>query len=206
MNKTKEQVITLLIDHSRIISSVISDLGVYYSNWAESNTKNLEKKRNNMILSEEEGDEIKIRMIQEYAEVGAGLGDYIALILKMDNVINSALEFVEMLSFIDNKINDNIKKKYHKLINNIIKMTDVLKQAIKNLRDNPKEVFNETTTIHEIENDIDSIFRGFLSDLYNDKDLDIRSLLKIRDTILVLEDLADRIHDIADILRVLIYL
>ncbi|MFX0186265.1 MAG: DUF47 domain-containing protein [Candidatus Hodarchaeota archaeon] len=210
MNKIKEQIITMLLEHSRIIYNVISDMGVYYTSWAESyeaNKESLEKKRSKMILSEEDADDIKIRIIKEFAEIGAqGMGDYIALVLKMDNVINFALEFVDILTFLkDSKLSDSFKKNYHKLINNIIKMSDVLKLAIKNLRDNRQEVFNNTTTIHEIENDIDSIFRGFLSDLYSDQNLDIRKLLQIRDSIMILEELADRIHDIADIIRILLY-
>ena len=127
MNKIKEQIITMLIEHSRIIYSVISDMGVFYSSWAENYEKNkdmLEKKKNKMILSEEDGDQIKIRLIQEFAEVGAqGLGDYIALVLRMDNVINNALEFVDTLTYIDYDISNEIKKKYNKLVNNIIKMS-----------------------------------------------------------------------------------
>ncbi len=208
MNKIKEQIITMLIEHSRIIYSVVSDMGVFYSGWAENYEKNkdmLEKKRNKLILSEEDADQIKIRVIQEFAEVGAGLGDYIALILRMDNLINNALEFVDILTYIDYDISEEIKKKYDKLINKIIKMTDALKKTIKYLRDNPKEVFNNTTSIHEIENEIDLIFREFLNYLYDNKDLDVRKLLRIRDSIVILEQLADRIHDIADLIRVLIY-
>ena len=33
----------------------------------------------------------------------------------------------------------------------------------------------------------------------------MRVLLRIRDSIIVLEELADRIHDIADVIRVLLY-
>ena len=45
--KAKEEILSLLIDHVRIVYSVISDMGVYYSTWAddsESNKKDLEKK------------------------------------------------------------------------------------------------------------------------------------------------------------------
>ncbi|MFX1394026.1 MAG: DUF47 domain-containing protein [Promethearchaeota archaeon] len=210
MNKIKEQIITMLHEHSRIIYNVISDMGVFYTGWAEGYEKNkasLEKKRNKMILLEEDADSIKIRIIKEFSEIGAqGMGDYVALILKMDNVINSALEFVDILTFLkDYKLTDNFKRDYNRLINSIIKMSDVLKLTIKNLRDNRQEVFNNTTKIHEIENDIDSIFRSFLADLYNDQNLAIRDLLQIRDSIITLENLADRIHDIADIIRVLLY-
>jgi uncharacterized protein Yka (UPF0111/DUF47 family) len=183
-------------------------MGVYYKGWAENSkdTKNLENKKSKMEISEEDADSIKIHLIQEYAEAGAqGLGDYVELILRMDNVINSALEFVDILKFIDPKIDEEIKKRYHKLINEIISMTDSFKRTIKSLRDKPSVVFSNTTTIHEMENKVDVIYRDFLNYLYDDENLEIRQLLRIRDSIMTLEKLADRIHDIADVIRVLLY-
>lgn len=199
----------MLIEHSRIIYSVISEMGVYYSNWAENGqeeAENLEKKQNKIQLLEEDGDSIKIRLIKEFSEAGAqGLGGYVELLLKMDNLVNSAIEFVEAISHISAKINEEIKSRYHKLINTIIEMADVLKATIKSLRDKPEIVFKNTTKIHEMENNIDKIFREFMNYIYDDKALDIRLLLRIRDSIIILEELADRMHDIADLIRVLVY-
>ena len=96
-------------------------------------------------------------------------------------------------------------KRYEKLINKTINMADVLKSAIKSLRDNPDLVFKNTTSIHEIENEIDTIYRQFLEYLYSNENLDVRKILRIRDSIVLLEQLADRIHDIADNLRILLY-
>jgi len=205
--KIKDEIITMLIDHSRIIYSVLSDMAVYYSGWAEGNKKNLEKKKSKMQLTEEDGDAIKIKIIKNYSEVGSqGLGDYVALVLQMDNVINSALEFVDYLAFINVEISDEIKKRYHKLINSLMEMGTALKTTIKNLRDNPDTAFANTTTIHEIENHIDGIFREFLQYIYDNNDLDLRLVLKIRDSIKILEELADRVHDIADQIRILLYI
>ncbi|MCJ7651504.1 MAG: DUF47 family protein [Candidatus Lokiarchaeota archaeon] len=205
--KIKEEIISLLIEHSRIIYNVISDMAVYYNVWAEDQEKSLDKKRNKMQILEEEADEIKIQIIQGYSEVGAGYADYIDLILKMDAVINYPLEFVDMLPNIElnQKIKKEVSKRYHKLINIIIQMTDVLKTTVKNLRDNKTAVFNNTTEIHELENEIDSIYRQFLEFLYSNEEIDIRSLLRLRDSIVLMEQLADRIHDIADLIRVLLY-
>ena len=205
--KIKEEVISLLIDHSRVIYNVISDMAVYFNFWAEDQEKSLEKKRNKMQILEEEADDIKIQIIQEYSEIGGGYGDYIDLILRMDNVINYPLEFVDMLTKIelDQKTKKEVSKRYHKLINIIIKMTDVLKTTIKNLRDNKKAVFNDTTEIHELENETDSTYRQFLEYLYSNEEINIRSLLRLRDSIVLLEQLADRIHDIGDLIRVLLY-
>ncbi len=209
--KVKEEIVSILIEHSRIIYSVISDMAVYYSTWAENfenNRKNLEKKKTKMQLSEEEGDELKIRLIQNFSEAQAfKMGAYVNLILRMDNIINYPLEFVDMLININltGKNSDEIKKKYHKLINQVIEMANVLKTAIKNLRDYPDKVFDNTTTIHELESEIDRTYRKFLEFLYSHQELDIRVLMRIRDSIVLLEQLADRIHDIADFMRVLIY-
>ncbi|MFX1476763.1 MAG: DUF47 domain-containing protein [Promethearchaeota archaeon] len=212
MNKIKEEIISMLIEHSRIIYSVISDMGVYYSTWAkdyESNKDPLEKKKSKMQLWEEDADGIKIQLIQNYAEAGTqGLGDYIALILKMDNVINYPLEFVDMLPKIqlESGKDEEIKKQYEKLINKIISMANTLKSTIKSLRDNETEiVFKKTTSIHELENEIDTIYRQFLEFLYSNEDLEVRKLLRIRDSIVLLEQLADRMHDLADNIRILLY-
>ena len=208
--KVKEEIITLLIEHSRIIYSVTSDMGVYYSTWAEdfeANKKSLEKKKSKMQLSEEEADELKIRLIQNFSEAEAfNMGAYVNLVLRMDVIINYPLEFVDMLSNIEitGKIAKEIKKKYHKLLNQILEMVDILKTTIKNLRDKPDLVFENTTTIHELESEIDRTYRQFLEFIYSNVE-DIRTLLRIRDSIVLLEQMADRVHDIADVMRVLLY-
>lgn len=210
MNKIREEIISMLIEHSRIIYSVISDMGVFYSGWAEDYEKNkvsLDKKKSKMQLSEEDADVIKIELIQKFSEAGADLGDFVALILKMDNIINFWLEFVDVLPKIklEGKNNKEIAKRYEKLINKIIEMVDVLKSTIKSLRDKPEIVFKNTTAIHEIENEIDTIYRQFLDYLYSNENLNIRVLLRLRDSIVLLEEGADAIHDIADLIRVLLY-
>jgi len=210
MNKIKEEIISMLIEHSRIIYSVLSDMAVFYNRWAENYEKHkssLEKKKSKMQLNEEDADGIKIQLIQNFSESGAGLGNFVSLILKMDNVINYPLEFVDMLPKIklDAKNDQEIIKRYEKLINKTIQMADVLKSTIKSLRDNPDAVFKNTTTIHEIENEVDSIYRQFLEYLYANQSLDVRILLRLRDSIVLLEQLCDRIHDIADEIRVLLY-
>ena len=211
MNKIKDQILTMLLEHSRLIYTAISDMGVFYSGWAENyekNKSNLEKKKNKMVLTEEDGDEIKIKLIKEFSEASTqGLQSYLTLILRMDNVINYPLEFVDMLPKIklDGNKDKEINKRFEKLIEKTIYMADVLKSVIKSLRDKPDVVFNNTTTIHEIENEIDTLYRQFLEYLYSNEELEIRKLLRIRDSIVLLEQLADRIHDIADLIRVLLY-
>lgn len=200
------QIISLLIEHSRIIYSVISDMGVFFNGWKE-NKDNFDNKKNKMQLNEEDADVIKIRVIKDFSEGGAqGLGDYVALVLRMDNVINTALEFVDLLGFMDEKnLKDSLKQTLYDLINIIIKMTDSLKKTIKCLRDNPDDVLENTTAMHELENQVDGIYRDAINTLYEDESLDIRMLLRLRDILDTLERLADQLHDIGDVIRVVRY-
>ncbi len=204
-----DEILALLVEHSRIIYNVLSNMGVYYTTWIKENNSSdeeLNKKQAKIQILEEDGDEIKLKLISEFSEAETqGLGDYMTLILKMDNAINPALEFVDILSKIKSfkGINDHIEDYYEKLINNILKMANVLKLAIKNLRGNLEEVCQNTTTIHEIENEIDLVFREFLDYLYSNEDIDTRLLFRLRDSIKILEELADRIHDIGDLIRVI---
>ena len=69
---------------------------------------------------------------------------------------------------------------------------------------NPDLVFENTTTIHERESEIDRTYRQFLEFIYSNIE-DIRILLRVRDSIVLLEQMADRVHDIADVMRVLLY-
>ena len=56
-----DEMTSLLIEHSRILYQVISDMGVYYTSWQEakkSNQKNLAKKKAKLLLLEEDADSI----------------------------------------------------------------------------------------------------------------------------------------------------
>ncbi|TFG00779.1 MAG: DUF47 family protein [Promethearchaeota archaeon] len=207
--KAIEEILALLVEHSRIIYNVLSNMGVYYTSWMEENNSNqeeLSKKKAKLQILEEDADAIKLKLISQFSEAETqGLGDYMTLILKMDNAINPALEFVDILSKIEsfNQIDEEMKGKYEKLINSILKMGNVLKLAIKNLRGNLEEVCENTTTIHEIENEIDLIFREFLDYLYDNEEIKRGLLFRLRDSVKILEELADRIHDIGDLIRVI---
>lgn len=210
MDKVKNQVIEMLIDHSRIIYSIISDMGVFYVTWAENSKLNkelLEKKLNKLKLDIEEATSIKNQAIKDFTEAVTLIsGDYIILFLKMDNLSNIALKFVDLLIYIElNDLNSEMKKIYHKSINTILDMANILKESIKMLRENPSNVIYKINEIHELGNYIDIIFHQFLNYLYQDKDLNIRNLLIIRDTIVTLEQFVDKIHHIAEIIRVLHY-
>ena len=210
MDKVKNQIIEMLIDHSRIIYSIISDMGVFYVTWAENSKLNkelLEKKLNKLKFDMEEATSIKDQAIKDFTEALSLISeDYIILILKMDNLSNIALKFVDLLIYIQlNDLNSEMKKIYHKSINTILDMANILKESIKMLRENPSNVIYKINEIHELGNSIDIIFHQFLNYLYQDKDLNIRNLLIIRDTIITLEQFVDKIHHIAEIIRVLHY-
>ncbi len=210
-NQVKSQIHTTLIEHSRIVYSILSDMAVFYTEWSqdfEVNKEKLDRKKVKMQFEEEEAEIIQKQFIQDFSEAGAqdlGIEGYITFILNMENVINTALEFTTILSFINSKLGEEIKKKYYKLMENVLKMASLLKDTIRDLRDKPEHVFFNITAIHELRNSIDLLLRSFLNFLYNDEDLAIRKLLKIRDSIIILEKLIYQILDLVNLIGILRY-
>ncbi|MFX1380101.1 MAG: hypothetical protein ACFFCM_14890 [Promethearchaeota archaeon] len=210
MNKIKDQLLMVLIDHSRILYSIISDMGVFYITWAKESkfsSEKLESKLNKLKLDIDDATSLKNQTIKDFSEgIALGLGDYILLLQKMDNLSNLALKFVELLMYIElNDLNNEMKEMYHKSLNIILEMVQLLKESIKLLIKTPNKTIYRINEIHELVNSIETIFHRFLNYLYKDKDLNIRNLLIIRDSVITLEQFVDKIHHIAEIIRVLNY-
>ncbi len=183
-------------------------MGVCYMHWAEASDSSMDillKKKNKLQLDEEESLSIKNQVIKDYSEaVSLGLGDYITIFLKLDNFTNTVLKFVDILEYIPLiNIDDEVKKRYHKGIENILKMVELLKELFRLLRDNPQHVINYINMIHELGNSEEKIVREFFNYIYHDKNLDIRDLLIIRDSIITLEQLVDKISHIIENIRIL---
>ncbi len=209
-DKIKDQLIEMLIEHSRAMYSILSDMGVFYVDWAEkskSNKEKLEKKAIKLKFDIEEAASIKNQTIKEFSEaITLGSGDWLILIQKMDNLSNLALKFIDLLIYIElRNVDSEMKRMYHKSINEILEMVKLLGESIKLLRENHSNVIFNINKIHELGNSIEIIFHQFLHYLYKDKDLEIRSLLIIRDSVITLEQFVDKINHLAEIIRVLHY-
>lgn len=210
MNTIKNQILTLIIDHSRFFFTTISDMGVYFVNYAEKSEVKplyLEKKKNKMYLNAQEADFIKEKLISDFSELNlVGLGDFISLILKMDNIIDYALKFIDTLDYIDIfSSNLDLRKKYHNLINNIIKMADIIKESLKLLRDNPIGVIHDINRIHQVYANTEQLIHSFQTSLFNGSDLEMRTLIIIMSSIKILESLIDKMNHVVDTIMVLRY-
>ncbi|MFX1303792.1 MAG: hypothetical protein ACFE9X_10570 [Promethearchaeota archaeon] len=200
----------MLIEHSRAMYSIMSDMGVFYVNWVENSKSNkeiLEKKAIKLKFDIEKATSIKNQTIKDFSElVTFGSGDLVILLQKMDNLSNLTLKFVDLLMYIElGKVDSEMKRMYHKSINEILEMVKLLKESIKLLRENPNNIIFNINKIHELANSTDKIFHQFLHYLYKDKDVELRNLLIIRDSVITLEQFVDKINHIAEILRVLHY-
>ncbi|MFX1457128.1 MAG: hypothetical protein ACFFDB_17260 [Promethearchaeota archaeon] len=209
-DKIKDQLIEMLIEQSRAIYSIISDMGVFYVTWAENSKSNidlLEKKITKLKFDIEEAASIKNRTIKTFSEVLTfGSGDWAILIHRMNNLSNVALRFIDLLRYIDlSNVDPEMKALYHRSINKILEMEKLINESIKLLRENPRNIIININMIHELGNYTETVFHQFLNYLYKDKKLEIRDLLIIRDTVVTLEQFVDKINHIAEIIRVLNY-
>ncbi|MFW9969718.1 MAG: hypothetical protein ACFFDF_05915 [Candidatus Odinarchaeota archaeon] len=209
-DKLKDRLIEMLVEHSRIMYAIMSDMGVFYVAWAENSNYDkdiLEKKATNLKFDIEEAASIKNQAIKDFSEViTLGSGDWVILMQKMDGLSNLALKFIELLMYIELKnVDSEMKRMYHKSINEILEMAKLLEESIKLLRENRSNVIFNINKIHELGNSTDKIVHQFLHYIYKDKELEIRNLLIIRDSIITLEKFVEKINHLAEIIRVLHY-
>jgi uncharacterized protein Yka (UPF0111/DUF47 family) len=209
-DKIKDQLTEMLMEHSRAIYSIMSDIGVIYVAWVENSKSNkeiLEKKVIKLKFDIEDATSIKNQTIKEFSELlTLGSGDWVILLQKMHNLSDLALKFIDLLMYIELRdVDSEIKRLYHKSINDILEMAKLLKESIKLLREDPRNVIFDINRIHELSNSTDIILHQLLHYLYKDKDLEIRNLLIIRDSVVTLEEIVDKLNHIAEIIRVMRY-
>jgi uncharacterized protein Yka (UPF0111/DUF47 family) len=202
---TQSELINLLIDHSRIFYSVISDMAVYFLNYVTGNKQELEQKRAKMQLEMEDADLIKNHLIQDFSDIKLfGLGDYISLIIKLDNILDDALRFIETLNIIDfNSLNSNLQREYQTIVNNILKISALTKEAIRSLEDIPETLIFDINEIHQLSSTIEDLIHRFMTHLFNNDDIDLKTTVVILSAIRVLEAILDKINHITDVMRVL---
>lgn len=207
MNQIKYKVIEILIDHVRIVKQSLIEMHIFYNAWIEgTDKKKLNEKKREISKLEEDGDKLKISVIKKFAEAEShGLGKLLELALKTDGILNYINEFTDRLIYIETNLPDNIHKKINKILKKSIKMGEVLTTAIKSLLDPPEKAFNASTQVHILEHEIDAQYREFENNLYDNKDLEISNILKIKTAVLKIEQMADHIENIADLIRIISY-
>ncbi|MFX1258254.1 MAG: DUF47 family protein [Promethearchaeota archaeon] len=169
----------------------------------------LENKKNKMLSELQEADSIKNKVIRDFSEIiiiGIDTRNYISLILKMQNLLNYALKFVENLEYIDFKIlNMVFKQKYHKILDNIIQMALLMKETMKWVQNNPSGVIPDINKMHQVSENTEQLIRTIMSLIFIDNDLKVRDLVLIFSSIKIIESILDKINHIADNIRILYY-
>lgn len=207
MNPLKYQVINSLNDHVRIVSNSLKETLKFYSAWVrEGNSKKVTEIRENISKMEEDADMIKAMIIKTFAEAySLGLGTLLNLVLKTDDILNYVNEFTDRLLYIEIKLPSNLEKMINAILKKSIEMGEALAVAIKSLLVTADKAFDTSKKVHILEHEIDKQYREFENVLYDSKELEVTSMLKIKAAVLKIEQMADLIEDIANIIRVVAY-
>ena len=207
MNPLKYKVIETLLDHVRIVSNSLKEMLKFYSTWVkEGSSKKVIEIRENISKMEEDADRIKSMIIKTFAEAYShGLGTLLSLVLKTDDILNYVDEFTDRLLYIKDKLPSDIEKRISDILKKGIEMGEALAVAIKSLLDTADKAFDTSKKVHLLEHEIDKQYREFENVLYDSKELEVTSMLKIKSAVLKIEQMADLIEDIADIIRIVAY-
>jgi uncharacterized protein Yka (UPF0111/DUF47 family) len=85
----------------------------------------------------------------------------------------------------------------------MLEMSSVLKLTIKSILDSPKKTEEYCNQIDNIEEKIDSIYRDLEAELFQ-SDIEVKTMLQIRNAMYQIEETGDLCHENADHIRILV--
>ncbi|MHA1716839.1 MAG: DUF47 domain-containing protein [Promethearchaeota archaeon] len=199
------------IDHSR----KVKESGVALSNcieaWLAGDDEKAQKYYMLLEEIEEEGNQIKDKLIREIAEV-----DNLGLIGNVQNLSSLVLKTDQLIDYSEGTAQRLINLTWHDIPNTVqdkaIELSNAIMEALKLVRDayyaigsNPDRVLKICREIDVYEKTSDKIFRDLEKILYSDdlKDVSLRKILPFLDAMEHLEDIGDIAESVADSIRIL---
>ncbi|MEM4481898.1 MAG: DUF47 family protein [Desulfurococcaceae archaeon] len=199
-----------LINMCRVVRDELEDLNVmlknYYSERSEVETRGLYEKMRN---TKNRGEQLKT-LIMEYlirsTEIVPYSSTYINLVEMLDRIIQQvdAVAYRILLAR-ENKVmfDRTFIDTFVKIVELEKKQLDAIENALPKIRLSPKKVFEELNAVFIIEEDIDTIFRKSLFEIYNRYSGYITALLILKDIFEHLEDISDFLKSIGEEVRYL---
>lgn len=173
--------------------------------WLEEKDVDMKESVAKASQAEKDANNIKLTLLKKIAEAQGMLNrtDFLRLVLKMDLIpdyIEGAAVRISKIKYRPVKpISDKIKA----LGDIMLEMSSVLKLTIKSILDSPKKTEEYCNQIDNIEEKIDSIYRDLEAELFQ-SDIEVKTMLQIRNAMYQIEETGDLCHENADHIRILV--
>jgi len=194
-----------LQDYMRIVFSAIKELSVMLDEWFTGKTESLDKRLEKLTELESKAEELKRIILDKISEAEAMMHreDLMRLVMSVDEIVDVTEGTGYRLKAVSNwNPAPEAKKILQEMMNKVIEIMSSLKTVIFILTQNAEQAIKGTEKISSIERDIDKIRRRIIDHVYS-LDLDFRLVLRIRDLVNHIEEIADLTERVADSARII---
>jgi uncharacterized protein Yka (UPF0111/DUF47 family) len=197
LNSINEHVLYIDIAIKETVKSVYA--------WLDGKQDEMMESVKKATQAEKDANVIKLTLLKKIAEAQGMLNrtDFLRLVLKMDLIPDYIEGVAVRISKIKFKPKKAIGDKIKLLCDVMVEMGTILKMCIKSILDNPKKTEGYCNQIDDCEEKVDDIYRDLEADLFQ-SDIEVKTMLQIRNAMNQIEETGDLCHENADHIRILI--
>ena len=205
-NRLEIKALDVLNDYIRLVyNSLIKKLELMVQLLIEGNHSEIDSELKNLLRIESESIKIKNEILDELSEAEGLIhrDDLMRLGMNLAHLADSSTGLGYRIQAATVWKPDKISvEKMNAMMTNVDKSIKLIREAIFVLSQNASKSIDIVKDVEEIERDVDELQRDFIQYIY-DLDLDFKTILRIRDFIIRLEEISDIAADIADSVRIL---
>lgn len=207
MDRMEKIVFKTLEEQSNLISKSFKEMGVAISAYFEGDDETLQKSVLKIRNHEKQSIKLKHQNLETVAQaVSIYRSDFFRLVMKMNEVqANQAGSTVRLGNIrYSPRPDDEMIPKFKQLVEVFVKMGDTLHNLMKKLGDDMHSASEFCTTIDEIEDNVDNIYRDLHGHLYNRADIPLRIIMQYLSVAKHIEEACDSVASVADSVRIIL--
>ncbi|MHA1229662.1 MAG: DUF47 domain-containing protein [Candidatus Helarchaeota archaeon] len=205
-NRLEIKTLDMLNDYMRIIySKLLKKLETMVDNMISGDYSKLETEMDELLKIEMESIELKKEIMDELSEAEGLMarGDLMRLTMLLSHLADSSTGLGYRIQAASAWSPDKKSiEKMKAMMENVDQSIKIIREAIFMLPQNARKSIEIAKDVENIERKIDGIQRDFIQHIY-DLELDFKTILRIRDFVIRLEEISDIAADTADAIRIL---
>jgi len=208
--RVKRRALTLCQDHLRKVMEITRKVPLLVDSFVKGDKPSVRRLHAEIRKAEEEVDIARRTVAQELAEIGAVLmsrEDF----LRFTNLASEIADFCEGIAFrlleiMERgwKVPTDIKKGLAKLTDAMFETVSKLRETAMTLNYGAAKASEKAREVEVAERIVDDLYRELEVKILN-SEIEIPTLLLLRDVIQLLEDSADKAEDASDAARILVF-
>ena len=201
--RVKRRALNICQDHFRTVLEIARKITQMFGNFANDDIKSAKDAFSEIQKLEDEVDSVRRKVIKELAEIGGILTNREDF-LRFVNQSNEIADFCKGIGFRLVEVMEKGGNKNSDITNGLVKLSEGMFETVTKLREititlnySPVKALEKAREVEAAERIVDDLFRELEIKILN-SNLEIPTLLLLRDITQLLEDISDKAQDASD--------